>query len=188
MLEPRESSQPIHLEIVQAAKQCDIMATYNCLIRGVDVNEVDLQKKTILHHAVAGGDRVIVELLFQWNADINAQDENGKTPLHIAVECDNSEMAALLFAKRQMNICLKDNQDRTPMDMAIELDHPNIVSVLKRKSSFKEQPNPTHIDDAVKFSTTKKEKRTSTLSNNSNQNFSTSTIASYIPSFEQSPW
>ena len=51
-----------------------------------------------LHQAVFEGNQEKVEELLNLGEDVNAVDGNGKTPLYLAVEQDNPEMAGLLLA------------------------------------------------------------------------------------------
>ena len=50
-----------------------------------------------LHRAVLEGNQAEVERLLNLGEDVNAVDDNGKTPLYVAVEQDNPEMAGLLL-------------------------------------------------------------------------------------------
>ena len=50
-----------------------------------------------LRRAVLEGNQAEVERLLNLGEDVNAVDDNGKTPLYVAVEQDNPEMAGLLL-------------------------------------------------------------------------------------------
>ncbi|KAJ1562518.1 Arf-GAP with coiled-coil, ANK repeat and PH domain-containing protein 1 [Nowakowskiella sp. JEL0078] len=180
MISKRESSDQT-MDILRAVKTRDVLGTFDCLLRGFDVNEVDLQKKSILHHAVAVGDIAIVELLYQWNANLNAQDEHGRTPLHVAVENNNAEMSSILYSKRLMNIHLKDENDRTPMDVAVEMDHPNVVAVLKRKGYTRDKGNSfTQPPDEALFNAMQAKPKEM-------RKIQESTVNDF-PVFDQTPW
>ncbi|MFC1736976.1 ankyrin repeat domain-containing protein [Candidatus Hydrogenedentota bacterium] len=57
----------------------------------------DFPEATPLHFAAAQGHKDIVEFLIENGADVNAKSEDGSTPLFIAVEMEQPEIAQLLF-------------------------------------------------------------------------------------------
>jgi len=50
-------------------------------LNGVDVNEEDTSSWSLLYYSVFIGNKEIAEVLIENDADVNAQDSNGKTPL-----------------------------------------------------------------------------------------------------------
>lgn len=52
---------------------------------GADVNEKNVLGQTGLHFAVASGSMDIAEFLMQWNCDVNALDEKGRSEYHLVV-------------------------------------------------------------------------------------------------------
>jgi ankyrin repeat protein len=62
-------------------------------------------------------------------ADINARDENGQTPLHIAVIQDSKEMAELLIEKGA-RIDAKDKLGKTPLYDAVDLRKLEVAKLL----------------------------------------------------------
>ena len=63
---------------------------------GANVNVRALSGDTMLHLAVKGGQPHAVEFLLGQNADINAPDRAGRTPLAVALAHNQTEIAALL--------------------------------------------------------------------------------------------
>ncbi|MGB5013267.1 MAG: ankyrin repeat domain-containing protein, partial [Pyrinomonadaceae bacterium] len=51
---------------------------------------------TLLHNAVSYSNKEAVELLIAKGADINAKNKDGKTPLQLAIDSKNKEIAELL--------------------------------------------------------------------------------------------
>lgn len=60
------------------------------LLQGANVNWENKEdsKKTPLHQAVAANNLLYCELLVQNGADVQAQDDNGQTPIHVAASSD----------------------------------------------------------------------------------------------------
>jgi ankyrin repeat protein len=61
-----------------------------------DINAKDYYGNTALHHAVNKGDFDLVETLVEKGADFNVQNEEGDTPLQIAIHEECYEIAELL--------------------------------------------------------------------------------------------
>ena len=80
------------------AKHGDISLVKQHLAAGTDVNATDeFLGMTILHDAVLGGQKEIVEFLIAQDADVNATGRTYQTPLDTALEASrNKEIADLL--------------------------------------------------------------------------------------------
>ena len=80
------------------AKHGDIALVKQHLAAGTDVNATDeFLGMTILHDAVLGGQKEIVEFLIAQDADVNATGRTYQTPLDTALEASrNKEIADLL--------------------------------------------------------------------------------------------
>lgn len=101
-------------------------------------NEVDLYPElSVLKSA---------EKLLECGANINAQDNLKRTPLHSAVAAGNYEMAALLLTKGA-DITILDGNDMSPLLLAKQLSEENnqydnkIVSLLENPGQQKEVIN-----------------------------------------------
>lgn len=77
----------------------------------------DGQSDTALHIAVRLGEAGIVDRLLEANANPNARNHLGRTPLHIAAEYGRDEIVAALAADPDSNLDAKDNFGRTARDI-----------------------------------------------------------------------
>ena len=73
----------------------------------------------------------IVKLLLEHNADIDCQDDQGRTPLLIAAEKGNIEMVEILL-QRGANIDLQDKEGRTPLLIAAYEESIGMVELLSK--------------------------------------------------------
>ena len=62
----------------------------------VFIHKKYIQENTPLHEATGAGHKEVVELLIAEGADVNAKNEDGRTPLDWAVDEDQPETADLL--------------------------------------------------------------------------------------------
>ena len=87
---------------------------------------------TMLHWAVDGNQKAVVELLLASRANVNAVKSNGVTPLHVAVAMNRVDLAQLLLDKGA-NVQAKDKLGRTPLSMAKLRHLADIVSLLESR-------------------------------------------------------
>ncbi len=78
---------------------------------------------TALHFAVAEGQIKMVQALVQFDANVNAVDEEGWTPLHFAAYFGRSQLTAFLIESGS-DIDTQDNFQNTPLHCAASLGPP----------------------------------------------------------------
>ena len=67
------------------------------LHKGFDVNTPDESGMTLLHHAAAANQPDIVEMLLNdYPAKSSVTDNEGRTPLDVAIQMGNNDVAAIL--------------------------------------------------------------------------------------------
>ncbi|XP_068751947.1 uncharacterized protein [Montipora capricornis] len=91
---------------------------------------------TALHLAVMKGEEKIVRLLIEKGSDVNAVDEHKRSPLHVAVEQENSiPIIQLLLNHKDININAIDAFKHTPIQLAAEKGNFEAVSALLKKGA-----------------------------------------------------
>ncbi|MEG4273974.1 MULTISPECIES: ankyrin repeat domain-containing protein [unclassified Microcoleus] len=90
---------------------------------GANVVIRDYNKKTPLHYATT---KEVAALLMQ---DINAKDESGNTPLHLAVDRGSQDIAELLIANGA-RVNVRNENGQTPLYRAIAIGHNEIAALL----------------------------------------------------------
>ncbi len=117
---------PILLAVEKDLSMFQLLLDYKANIQAVD-NE----HNTVLHHAANAGSTKIVEELIKINPEImiDAKNKEGQTPLHLAGKNnDISTVEALLRAGADVTI--KDNKGKKPVDYVLE-DYPGLIQLLE---------------------------------------------------------
>lgn len=99
-----------------------------------------------LHYAVARGNLVFAEYLFQNGAKVNTFDRFTLTPLHQAAASANLRMLSWLF-ERGADLTAKNSQGSTAADIAVALQEADAVTLLRLASLQidEERDNPAGI-------------------------------------------
>ena len=108
--------------IFGACKRKDIVA-HLLATKECDPSITDNEGRNALHISCDLGDPELVStLLINSNIDINAQDENGKTPLHYVLECKMSrktcqDIVRILLSYEQCDLNVADINGCTPLEI-----------------------------------------------------------------------
>jgi ankyrin repeat protein len=82
-------------DVVVAIQQKNAEKVHSLLTRKkmkdstLDVDDVDSQGRGLLHRAVVEGDEKVVEVLLSHGCNVDNQDDDGITPLHLAAKLVN---------------------------------------------------------------------------------------------------
>ncbi len=83
-----------------------------------------------LHIAIKKGNLKCAELLLEFEADVNAQDNHKQTPLHIAVTTHNLR-AVMLLRAAGARATIKDEREKTAFDLAASKGLADIAALLE---------------------------------------------------------
>ncbi|XP_074596039.1 rabankyrin-5 [Brevipalpus obovatus] len=77
--------------------------------------------QTPLHMACAWGLEQVVQHLLEFGANVNAQDAEGKTPLHEAIYYQHGTITSTLLRHPSINLNLRDKNGNTPFATAMNI-------------------------------------------------------------------
>ena len=121
-------------------KQKEVSEAKLILPKGMDLNLVDLNGNTAIHHvAKAGNLPLAIELIKEYKADVNAQMKDGKAVLHQVVEQGDVKAVEELI-KNGAIIDLADIKGCTPLHLAVMKKDKIIVNKLLELGA-KQHPN-----------------------------------------------
>ena len=97
----------------------------------LNVNEQDdLHYYTALHQAAMNNDDFLTQILLSYGADPNIRCDNGRTPLHIAVQHNYLNVIIALIESGKIDIDGKDGYGETALREALHRGYINIVLLL----------------------------------------------------------
>jgi len=131
-------------ELHTAAQNDEFQRLKILIDHGANVNVIDKDGASPLHHASYMGNQKIVDLLLKSNAKVDLEDDDGATPLHnacIKKGRNQVEVVKTLLANGA-KIDIKDKQNGTPLLNACCSGELEIVKVLiKKNADFKSGDN-----------------------------------------------
>lgn len=104
--------------LLQAVFRGELEQVAFLLQSGTDVNELDEDGRTALHHAAIDGNSEMAAYLIRKSANIDLQDDIGYSALHYAAQNNCSEIASLLIEKGAIIDSL-DQYGNTPLWKAV---------------------------------------------------------------------
>jgi len=137
------TTKVLDVPILAAAYNGNIEAVKQHLAAGTDVNvKGGFADGTPLHYAAANGHKEIAELLIEKGADLNAKDEDGGTPLDVAISFNRTEIADLIrviggktgeeLQPPSQLLPIPDNLVVLTFDDGNKSDFANVPKVLKK--------------------------------------------------------
>ncbi len=95
-----------------------------------NIDAVNKKGETCLFRAVYRGDKDIVQMLLENNADPTAHPPGSDSPLHIACLKDSKSILKLLLEKSRFGIEERSTRDETPLYIAARLGYKSCVEIL----------------------------------------------------------
>jgi ankyrin repeat protein len=86
---------------------------------------------SVLHAAVSSGRKEVVQLILDAGANVNATNDLGETPLHLAAKEDERVSIVELLLQRGADVSARRLFEETPLDLAIERNSTPVVKILK---------------------------------------------------------
>ncbi|MCA7010493.1 ankyrin repeat domain-containing protein [Wolbachia endosymbiont of Tribolium confusum] len=118
------------------------------LDKNANIKAKDVYGNTPLHVAAQYDSKLeIVEFLLDKNASgINDVNNNGSTPLHVAIQGNKSSTVKFLLNKGA-SIQVKDKDGKTPLDLAKQEGYTNIVQMIEQRQSDLDEELLTAVRD-----------------------------------------
>lgn len=121
-------------KLLQEKKDADIL---KLISDGMDIQRKDSTGNTLLHALARAKQRInLMEALIEKNANVNARNKAGWTPLHIAVVNGSYAKAKLLVEKgADVNAEIKEHDDDTPLHLASWQDDKKMAQMLIKQGA-----------------------------------------------------
>ena len=125
----KDGNTPLYLAVING-----MVASARLLIdAGADINIPDKYQQTALHLAASNGHSSIVgDLIKAPDVNLNVRNEDGNTPLDVAV-MSGREQSAQLLIDAGADINISDNKQRTALHMAACNGYNDIVDALIKR-------------------------------------------------------
>ena len=126
----------IKIYATEALKKENLSRVLGCvdilLVKGADPNLVDSEGRSCLHYAVLNGYFDIVErLLKHYPIDVNLQDHEGNTSLHLGCQAKENQAAIVeILLKKGADRKIENYQEKLPMDYAVLHGLTSVISLL----------------------------------------------------------
>ncbi len=115
----------------------------------VSVNKIG--QTTALHNAARGGHNIMAKFYVNMGSDVNARDEQGRTPLYLAIESGHQGIVKQLLEMPAVDINIPNKDGVTPLHIATYKGEHGIVKrlllmpALKKLIEDKDKVTPLHL-------------------------------------------
>lgn len=126
-------------EIFKCAR-AGLTENVKCLLhlRKASAKDITIFGTTLLHSASKSGNMELVRLLIQEGADVNAQDEDGESPLHGALARSNNYNIARILIENGADLSIRAVDGKTPLHNIFN----NTISQVLMKDDWLEKIVP----------------------------------------------
>lgn len=95
---------------------------------------------TPLHLCCQWGLEQVVQTLIEHGANVNARDAEGKTPVHIAIQNQHTQIISLLLCHPNINLSIRDKKGQSPFATALNVRNNKAAeAILSRLPTAAEQ-------------------------------------------------
>ena len=91
---------------------------------------------TPLHYAAWKGHGAVVKLLLQQTEDVNSQNDNGNTSLHVAVHYGQEAVVKLLLKRKDIDEDSRNKYGYTPLLTAVSYGHEVVMKLLLERKNI----------------------------------------------------
>ncbi|XP_013925290.1 PREDICTED: rabankyrin-5 isoform X1 [Thamnophis sirtalis] len=132
-----ENSEPIACFLIRSG--CDVNSPRQPGANGEGDEEAH-DRQTPLHLAACWGLEETVQCLLEFGANVNAQDAEGKTPIHVAIINQHNTIIQMMISHSAIQLNLRDRQGLTPFACAMTYKNNKAAeAILKREPGAAEQ-------------------------------------------------
>ncbi|WP_461200197.1 ankyrin repeat domain-containing protein [Anoxybacillus sp. TBDG-1] len=127
---------PLHFALASSLAQGDEenIEMVKQIVNEETVREKDKENNTPLHIAAGSGDVSLVQLVCQYDVDVNAENKQGETPLLLAVQAGNIDVVRFLY-ERGANMEIANKDGETPLYKAVERNFIDVATYLLEKGA-----------------------------------------------------
>ena len=127
---------PLHFALVSSLAQGneENIEIVKQIINEQTVREKDKENNTPLHIAAGSGNIDLVQLVCQYDVDVNAVNKHGETPLLLAVQAGNIDVVRFLY-ERGANVEIANEAGETPLYKAVERNFIDVATYLLEKGA-----------------------------------------------------
>lgn len=119
--------------------RCDINSPRRAGTKGEEPEEAK-DKMTPLHLACSWGQEKVVAALVEQKCELNAQDVDGNTPLHLAIYNQHATIIEILIRQPNIDLKMKNNAGQSPFAAALaRKNNMAAAMILKKESKAAEQ-------------------------------------------------
>lgn len=144
-----EEARQLSIEKLNMAARVGNLTAFNILSkRFLNTDIPDKEGKTAFHHAAMHGKIEIMSALLQRNANINAADNDGNTPLLLASKLNSTGITAIVFLlKNGANVHATNNDGEDAIAVARKRKNWAILDVLEDYT--RSEKEKVHLDSLI---------------------------------------
>lgn len=127
------------LDISEISEENEVEIIQKLIEKRLDINSVDDQGNTLLHHSVMKGNLEVIQKLLELGSKVDAKNEDDETPLHIAAKIEreyDEDIAfkiSVMLLEKGANPNIKDELGNTVVHYAARNGNLRLLEALFKK-------------------------------------------------------